>query len=337
MTNDVMTAVVNGLGLKMNLRMMLSTVLGTVLKTVLRATLKTGWKTGPNSVHSGVPRFGALLGLGAAGMILCLPTISLCESAQLATSLPQLELVLIPPGTFLMGSPDTEWGHRPEEQQRQVTLSHSFYLARTEVTQRQWHIVMGSNPSYLYDCPDCPVENVSWYDAIEFCNKLSAMENLLQSYTVVDNKVNWNDSANGYRLPTEAEWEYSCRAGTSTPFNTGHCLSASDANFNGYLHPQNCPLGLSREQVIDVGSFEPNAWGIFDMHGNVAEWCWDWVSLPTSDPATDPRGPEHGELKVVRGGNYAKGPHACRSACRMVNDPGQRNPSLGLRLARSAP
>jgi formylglycine-generating enzyme required for sulfatase activity len=298
---------------------------------MLRVALKAVFRAGLNPVHPGP------LWLGAVGLILCLPTMCLCDPAKLVSSLPDLDLVLISPRTFLMGSPKTEWGHRPEEQQRQVTLSRSFYLATTEVTQRQWQTVMGSNPSYLYDCPDCPVENVSWYDAIEFCNRLSAMEDLLPIYTVIDTNVNWDDTANGYRLPTEAEWEYSCRARTTTPFYTGNCLSASDANFNGYLHPRECPLGLSREQVVDVGSFAPNTWGLFDMHGNVAEWCWDWLNLPTPDPAIDPRGPEHGELKIIRGGNYAKGPHACRSASRMVYDPHQKNPSLGLRLARSSP
>jgi formylglycine-generating enzyme required for sulfatase activity len=181
------------------------------------------------------------------------------------------------------------------------------------------------------------VENVSWYDAIAFCNRLSTMENLSPSYTVVDTSVTWDGTANGYRVPTEAEWEYSCRARTTTPFSTGHCLLASDANFNGYLHPPACRVSLWREQVVAVGSFAPNAWGLFDMHGNVAEWCWDWLNIPTPDPVHDPRGPDYGELKIVRGGSYAKGSHACRSACRMVYDPFQKNPSLGFRLARSSP
>jgi formylglycine-generating enzyme required for sulfatase activity len=139
--------------------------------------------------------------------------------------------VLIPAGTFTMGSPASEVDRSSNETQHQVTLS-SFYMGRYEVTQKEWVAVMGSNPSY-FKGDDLPVEQVSWYDVIDYCNKRSIKEGLTPAYTVSGTTVTCNWKANGYRLPTEAEWEYACRAGTTTPFNTGNNITTAQANYNG--------------------------------------------------------------------------------------------------------
>jgi formylglycine-generating enzyme required for sulfatase activity len=192
--------------------------------------------------------------------------------------------VFIRGGTFLMGSPEseperTDDGSMGNETQHQVTVD-SFYMGKYEVTQAEYMAVGGTNPS-RFKGDDRPVECVSWYDAVEYCNARSIKEGLTSAYTIDKNlkdpnnrapmgydirwTVTWNRSANGYRLPTEAEWEYACRAGTTTPFSTGGNITGKDAN---YVEKNTTP----------VGSFAPNPWGLYDMHGNVWEWCWDWFA-----------------------------------------------------------
>jgi formylglycine-generating enzyme required for sulfatase activity len=248
-----------------------------------------------------------------------------------------LEFVMVPAGTFQMGSPETEWGSRNDETRHQVTIANPFYLARYEVTQAQWAAITGNNPSFLYNCPDCPVESISWFEAVNFCNALSRKMGFPVAYTIRDTLVTWDHTSDGLRLPTEAEWEYACRAGTATVFNTGECLGTEQANYLGYDPQKGCPKGMWRGQAIEVGSFPPNQWDLDDMHGNISEWCWDRHGFQTTAAATDPRGPDRGGERIIRGGNWHELGRNCRSAARQKAFPVQRFTHVGLRLARSMP
>jgi len=240
--------------------------------------------------------------------------------------------VRIEGGTFIMGSPSNEPGSRSDEVQHTVTVS-SFYMGKYEVTQAEYEAVMGTNPSY-FKGSNLPIETVSWYDAVEFCNKLSQKEGLTPAYTIDKNRsdpnntnpndnvrwlVTWNPSSNGYRLPTEAEWEYACRAGTKTPFYTGKNITSSSANYNGKTTP--------------VGSFAPNPLGLYDMHGNVYEWCWDWYGDYSSVSQTDPKGAVTGAYRVLRGGSWDRVGYHLRSAERGCSDPHYQQ--CGFRLVLS--
>ena len=211
----------------------------------------------------------------------------------------------VPAGRFMMGSPTTERDRSHDEIQRPVTITKPFYLGIYPVTQLQWRAVMGSDPSN-FKGDDLPVENVSWNDAVEFCQKLSAK---------TGRKV---------RLPTEAEWEYACRAGKTTAFNTGDTLRPDQANFNESRKGQTTP----------VGSYPANALGLFDMHGNVLEWCADWYDNYPAGAATDPTGPAAGNFRVLRGGSWVHGrAEFCRSAGRGLNHPDGRGYTIGFRVA----
>ncbi len=189
--------------------------------------------------------------------------------------------VLIKPGTFTMGGPSGEPDRGSNETRHKVTISKSFYLQATEVTQAQWKAVMGSNPSKFKDCGgDCPVEQISWEDIQQFIEKINRM------------------TGKKYRLPTEAEWEYACRAETATPFNTGRCLSTAQANYNGNYPLSGCEKGKYREKTVSVASFPFNAWGLYDMHGNVLEWCRDWYGDYPSGEITDPTGSSSGSGRL---------------------------------------
>lgn len=230
-----------------------------------------------------------------------------------------MKFVLIPDGTFTMGSPSSEPKRDSDETQHSVTISKAFYMQTTEVTQGQWREIMGNNPSYFKNCGDnCPVEQVSWNDAQAFIRKL-----------------NQREGVNRYRLPTEAEWEYACRAGTDTPFYFGNCLSTDQANYDGNYPMPGCSKGEYRKRPVRVGSFPPNAWGLYDMHGNVWEWCQDWKGNYPGGYVTDPTGPSSGSYRVFRGGGWYYGAWACRSADRYYISPGDRRSSLGFRLART--
>ncbi|MBF0227946.1 MAG: SUMF1/EgtB/PvdO family nonheme iron enzyme [Desulfobacterales bacterium] len=229
------------------------------------------------------------------------------------------KFVYIKPGTFMMGSPPDEKGRYSNEVQHQVTLTKGFYMQTTEVTQGQWKAVMGNNnPSYFKDCgDDCPVEQVSWNDCQDFIKKLNQME------------------GKDYRLPTEAEWEYAARAGSTTAFSFGDCLSTSQANYDGNYPLENCPNGEYRVKTIAVESFLPNAWGLYDMHGNVYEWCSDWYGSYSSSAVVDPTGASTGSYRVIRGGRCYSLAQYCRSADRSYGSPSARNYGLGARLART--
>jgi formylglycine-generating enzyme required for sulfatase activity len=233
-----------------------------------------------------------------------------------------MKLVLIPKGTFMMGSPETEEGRGVDETQHQVTISNDYYLGVTEVTQGQYEKVMGTNPSYFQkrvirksDSSMYPVEQVSWEDAVEFCKKLSDLPEEKKAGRV-------------YRLPTEAEWEYACRAGSKTAYIFG----ASATSLGDYAWFR----GNSDQQTHPVGEKKPNAWGLYDMHGNVWEWCSDWLGDYPKGSVSDPSGPNKGSFRVDRGGNWFFGAALCRSAFRDGSDPSYRNNGSGFRVALSS-
>jgi formylglycine-generating enzyme required for sulfatase activity len=254
-------------------------------------------------------------------------------SAAVAGLLPRF--VTVPAGHFLMGSPPDEAGSKVDEVQHTVRIGRAFALAVTEVTQALWEEVMGGNPSYFTGCPDCPVDRVSWYDALSFCNELSRRQGLVPVYGRDGDQIVWNPAANGYRLPTEAEWEYACRAGTTTAFHTGDCLDPQLANYDGYRPLAGCTDGLSRGESVPVGSLGANAWGLHDMHGNLAEWCWDHYGPYPRRDVGDPRGPAGGPFRIVRGGCWENAARRCRSANRQAMPPDRRIDMIGLRLART--
>jgi formylglycine-generating enzyme required for sulfatase activity len=226
-----------------------------------------------------------------------------------------MEFVYIEPGSFMMGSPLDEPKRFNNEKQHQVTLTKGYYIQTTEVTQGQWKAVMGDNPSKFSSYGNnCPVERVSWNDVQEFITKLNSQED------------------SGYRLPTEAEWEYACRAGTKTPFSFGRCLSTDQANYDGKYPMPECSKGRYREKTIPAASLEPNAWGLYDMHGNVCEWCQDWKGTYPSGSVTDPVGPTSGSARVLRGGSWISDAWYCRSAFRLRIRPGYRSRYYGFRL-----
>ena len=217
-----------------------------------------------------------------------------------------MEMIYVAPGSFMMGSPRSEEGRDGDEAQHRVTLTKGFWLGKYEVTQAQWRSVMGGNPS-VFEGDDLPVEYVSWYDCQEFIQKVNAQLSC------------------GARLPTEAEWEYACRAGTTTAYFWGNALNGDKANCDGN-HPCGTTVeGPNRETTVPVGSYAANAWGFCDMHGNVEEWCNDWYGDYSEGSMTDPMGPVSGEFRVLRGGSWYDTACDCRSATRANSLPGYRN------------
>jgi formylglycine-generating enzyme required for sulfatase activity len=181
-----------------------------------------------------------------------------------------------------------------------------------------------------------PMYFVNWYEVIDYCNKRSQREGLTPVYTINRTNVTWNRNANGYRLPTEAEWEYACRAGTTTPFSTGYNITTSQANYNGNYPYNGNAKGYNRKKSTPVGIFAANAWGLYDMHGNVWEWCWDWYEDYAWGAQTDPMGAGSGSRRVYRGGSWNSGAQFLRSANRDYSTPVLRNSYSGFRLARNA-
>jgi uncharacterized protein (TIGR02996 family) len=240
-----------------------------------------------------------------------------------------MQLALIPAGTYLMGAPPDEQGHFPNETpQHEVTITQAFYLGLYPVTQRDYQTVMGSNPSLFQsqnaDRLNHPVENVSWEDAVEFCHRLSRLPDEWAAGRV-------------YRLPTEAEWEHACRAGGTSPFTWGDTACSTQANFAGRSPYGNAAEGPYLERTSSVGSYPPNAFGLFDMHGNVWEWCNDWYQSDyyRHSPHEDPPGPDSGETHTLRGGSWFIVGRGCRCAERCYTDeaPTRRPGSVGFRVA----
>jgi formylglycine-generating enzyme required for sulfatase activity len=224
-----------------------------------------------------------------------------------------MRFVWVSSGAFLRGSPASEACRSEDERQHRVTLTRGFWLGSQPVTQAQWQAVMEHNPS-SFRGPDRPVEQVSWEDVLEFCKRLSEQD------------------GQHYRLPTEAEWEYACRAGTTTPFAFGDTLASDQANYDANFTYDGGATGLYREQTTPVHFFQPNRWGLHDMHGNVWEWCDDWYGEYPRGPMRDPQGPEAGHVKVVRGGSWSCPPRYCRSAFRFWFAPAYRSRYLGFRV-----
>jgi len=251
-----------------------------------------------------------------------------------------------------MGSPDDEPGRRDDEgPQHQVTVS-SFYMGKYPVTIGEYKELSGyyELPNKIFFGDDnWPVMMVSWYDAVLYCNKRSLKEGLTPAYTVnkdqsdPDNTskyddlkwlVTWNREADGYRLPTEAEWEYACRAGTTTRYNTGDSITKDQANCQ--VFDEDGHIIHSGHKFVPVDSFAPNAWGLYDIHGNVFEWCWDWYGKYTDTAQTNPAGTPGGYSRVRRGGSWRHLAKDTRSAYRSKNNSSDRLEYIGFRLARSA-
>jgi formylglycine-generating enzyme required for sulfatase activity len=228
-----------------------------------------------------------------------------------------MALVEIAAGTFFMGSPPEEASRGADETRHEVTVTRAFLLGRSEVTQAEWRTIVGTSPSHFADCgPRCPVESVNYQEIEEFLKRLNEGGGPLR-----------------YRLPTEAEWEYACRAGTMSPFSTGANLTTGQANYNGTFPYAAFPKGGYRGRPTPVGTFPPNAWGLVDMHGNVWEWTSDWYAPYPDGRVIDPRGPADGTRKAIRGGSWYFDGNSARCALRYTHAPRDRGFSLGFRVA----
>ena len=225
-----------------------------------------------------------------------------------------IEFVLVKPGQFDMGADDEDDDEKPVHH---VNIDTPFYLGKCQVTQAQWEAVMGNNPS-RFKGPDHPVETVSWDDVNEFIRRLSDIE-----------------GTNQYRLPMEEEWEYACCAGTTTPFSSGETITTDQANFNGNFPVGDTPKGEYRKQTSPVGSFPPNPWGLYDMHGNVWEWTENWYRSYAAGPETEDEEHVSGAPRIIRGGSWRNSARSCRSAKRFNITPVYRNPTVGFRLVRT--
>jgi formylglycine-generating enzyme len=228
----------------------------------------------------------------------------------------------IPPGEFLMGSPADEperWMDRDDydETQHQVILTEGFWLAETACTQALWQAVLNETPSRFLGA-ELPVEQVSWTDVTE--RFLPALNRLVPGLEA--------------RLSTEARWEYACRAGTETPFSFGRAITTGQVNYNGnYPYPGGAKDEY-REKTVETKALPANDWGLYQMHGNVWEWCADWVGPYPAETVTDPAGPSEGRGRVVRGGGWINRARSCRSSRRFGYGPGHRHGGLGFRLSR---
>ncbi len=270
-----------------------------------------------------------------------------------------LELVVVEPNEFQMGSPANEANRRPDETIHRVRLTGTFLLGAYEVTQDEYQKVMKAAPSWFAaagggkakvageNTDRFPVENVTWFDAIAFCNQLSQRDGYEPYYKMTDVKRTSDRittatvtvvNGNGYRLPTEAEWEFACRAGTTTPFHYGYANSGREANLKpGPATGYGSPVWNSLGRTAKVGSYKPNGYGLFDMHGNVGEWCGDWYDKDYSTEAVtiNPRGPHEGRQRLVRGGSWMVNEGSCRSASRFWLTPDEAKDYVGFRIART--
>lgn len=256
------------------------------------------------------------------------PIVVQSSAATVEDSLPNLSpktgvrigdapFVYISPGTFIMGSSEHEPGRGSDEMQHEVTLTKGYFIQTTPVTQGQWKEVMGSNPSnFLQGGENCPVEGVSWNDCHEFLRRLN------------------NKGRYPYRLPTEAEWEYACRAGASTSFFNGEITKKLFLRLDPCLDAIGWYGANSGQKTHPVAEKQPNAWGLFDMHGNVCEWCHDWYGNYPATPQRDPLEINLGPGCVARGGSWLSKSRNCRAASRFCYSPNFRSNFVGFRLVR---
>ena len=262
------------------------------------------------------------------------------DSAKSLTNSLGMKLISIPAGTFTMGSPKTEQGRGRDEDQVKVTLSESFYIQESEVTQGQWLKVTGKTVNEQIATKKGPIGRganlvaeasaigaeqpmcfVNWPDAIAFCQKLTQLEK--EKGTLSEGFI--------YTLPTEAQWEYACRAGTDTVFAFGNTLTSEQANFYGKKPYGVKTEGIYREKTTPIKTFAPNAWGLYDMHGNLYEWCTDWYAESASG-GTDPIGPDKGDGRIIRGGTWNRTATSCRSSYRYSSGPESRSYNIGFRV-----
>lgn len=273
-------------------------------------------------------------------LALACPSPLFAQDRQLVVNRLGMRLVAIPSGQFAMGSPADRKEVEPDEILHSVRLSNGFFLGQTEVTQEQYQRVIGTNPSHFKDSgdgsrKDYPVENVSWDDAVDFCRRLSEMSEEVSA-------------GRSYRLPTESEWEYACRSGGQGAFaivegkrledygwfanNSGHRLLDATALWKeDQANYMERILG-NKGSTSRVAQKLPNAWGIYDMHGNVWEWCSDWYGDYPADTVVDPKGPQSGTARVARGGGWHNPSNFCRSAFRFRDDPAERDYDIGFRV-----
>jgi formylglycine-generating enzyme required for sulfatase activity len=249
------------------------------------------------------------------------------DAGKVITNSIGMEFTRIEPGRFMMGSPEAEEERDKNEKQHTRLIGHAFYMGTTTVTQKQWKAVMGNdnNPSQ-FKGDDLPVEKVSWNDAMEYIGKLNVLEKA---------------TGRRYRLPSEGEWEYACRAGTMTPFSFGATISAEQANYRGTEIYGGGQKGDYRRKTANAKSFQPNPWGLYQMHGNVRQWCaTDWKDDYGDGEIAD--GQENEPInptksRVLRGGSWGNSPRVCRSAYRYRAEPGNRDIGFGFRLCLDSP
>lgn len=271
-----------------------------------------------------------------------------------------LVMAVVEGGTATIGSPEGEGGRRDDEAPHRVRITSTFLLGQYEVTQDEYEKVMGTNPSWFSakgpgqeKIPGqafgrLPVERVTWFDAVAFCNRLSELDGLKPYYLLEEVRREGESikaarvtiaGGGGYRLPTEAEWEFACRAGTETPFHFGGGSNGEKANVKGqtYTGYGGRTVGPDLQRTSAVGSYEPNALGLYDMHGNVAEWCGDWYAKDyyAASPGDDPLGPAEGQQRVLRGGSWMLLENSSRSASRGFQTPDEAKEFAGFRVART--
>ncbi|MFA6504927.1 MAG: SUMF1/EgtB/PvdO family nonheme iron enzyme [Treponemataceae bacterium] len=275
------------------------------------------------------------------------------KKAGMRKSVGGIDFVYCPAGSFMMGTAIPPADYENESPRHKVALE-AFWISKYEITQSRYESVKEENPSSFPGNAENPVEKVSWYDAVEFCNELSVKSGISPYYSINKSetdpnnhnkfdKVKWivneNAGAGGFRLPTEAEWEYACRAGTETIYYWGNQKDASTIStyevceINSWKKGENHPDYGTHA----VGTKKPNAWGIFDMSGNVSEWCWDWFDekFYAASPRKNPKGPIAGEDKVVRGASWFFGAAEMRSALRARTYPISRFDKIGIRVVLS--
>lgn len=267
--------------------------------------------------------------------------VTMLIAPTMSAQKPTIEWAEIPAGTFTMGSPESEAYREKDETEHQVTLS-AFKMSKYEVIVGQFKAFVDATGyitdadkgggSYIWTGSKWKLKNrVNWK-----CD-VAGKERLLSEYNHPVIHVSWNDAKAfadwmGCRLPTEAEWEYAARAGTTTPFYTGNCLSTDQANYNGNYPYSVCSKGTYREKTTTVGSFAANAYGLYDMHGNVWEWCSDWYGDYSAGAQTNPKGPSSGSDRMDRGGCWDYDARYCRAAIRNSSNPDYRYDNIGFRL-----